>query len=74
MNRKILPKGFGEDTGPGLKCVEDQRDGSRQVCKAIETGLSRTMEFHGHRSNSKLSNLRFSNQVRSGLPEAQHCV
>lgn len=57
MKRKILPKGFGEDTGPGLKSVEDQREGSRQVCKGWGTGLSGTVEFPGHGSHSKLSSL-----------------
>lgn len=55
-NREILLEDTGEDIGSGLKCVENQRKGSGQVCMGL--GLSGwDQEFAGHGSNPKLSNL-----------------
>lgn len=64
MNRKILPKGFGEDRFRSRVCEISER-GLKAGLQGIRTGLSGTMEFPGHVSNSKLSSLWFSNQVSS---------
>lgn len=56
QNREILLEDIGEDTGSGLKCVEDQRKGSGKVC--MGSGLVwGDQEFAGHGSNPKLSKL-----------------
>lgn len=65
MKRKILPRGFGEDTGPGLKSVEDQREGSRQVCKGwglVSAGLWSFLAM-----GVTPSSLVYGSPIRSGL-------
>lgn len=71
--RKTLLEDFGEDTGPGLKFVEDRREDSGQVC----TGLG--LVWVGPASlpamgPTLLSSLTSDAPTRSSPPHAQFCV
>lgn len=70
--RKTLLEDLGEDTGPGLKFVEDRREGSGQVCTGL--GLVWVGPASLPAMGPTLSSLTSDAPTRSSLPDVQICV